>query len=294
RLSNNLNLNQPSPGPTSIASRRPYFAVRPQLADVSYALSDGLSNYNAFQLTVDKRMSQGLGVLAAYTWGHIIENVGNDYGGGYTPPQDIRNRNADRGNAGFDTRHRMTVASLYHLPFGKGRHWLNRGGAASFLLGGWQTNGIVSLRSGFPFNITQGGDLNTGGPVRPDRIASGELDNPTRKLWFDPQAFRRVTCNIASRPDLCHFGSSGYNILEAPSQRNLDFSVFKNFPITETIKVQFRTEFINAFNTPYFGQPGGIGFTTNDSLVPDGTRMGEVRGLRTPMRILQFGLKLYF
>ena len=139
-----------------------------------------------------------------------------------------------------------------------------------------------------------GGDLNTSGPVRPDRIASGELDSPTRKLWFDPQAFRRVSCNIPSRPDLCRYGSAGYNILDAPGQSNLDFSLFKNFNITETTRVQFRTEFVNAFNTPYFGQPNGIGFTANDVIVPDGTRMGEIRSLRTPMRIIQFGLKLYF
>ena len=85
-----------------------------------------------------------------------------------------------------------------------------------------------------------------------------------------------------------------YAILDSPGQRNLDFSMFKNFNITETVRFQFRSEFINAFNTPYFGAPNGIGFTSNTSLTPDGTRMGEIRSLRTPMRIIQFGLKLYF
>ena len=63
RLDTTLNLNQPIPGPTSTASRRPYFGVRPSLSDVTYAVSDGLSNYNAAQLTVEKRLSHGLGLL---------------------------------------------------------------------------------------------------------------------------------------------------------------------------------------------------------------------------------------
>ncbi len=66
-----------------------------------------------------------------------------------------------------------------------------------------------------------------------------------------------------------------------PGQRNLDFSLFKNFQFTERFKLQFRSEFVNAFNTPYFGDPNGIGFATANSMVPDGTRMGEVRSLRT-------------
>ena len=140
----------------------------------------------------------------------------------------------------------------------------------------------------------RGGDLNTDGNVRPDRIADGELDNPTRALWFDPQAFRRVTCNIPGRQDLCRYGTAGYNILEGPGQRNFDFSLFKNFPFRERYSIQFRSEFVNAFNTPFFGDPNGIGFATTNSLVPDGTRMGEVRSLRNQMRVIQFALKFSF
>jgi len=130
--------------------------------------------------------------------------------------------------------------------------------------------------------------------VRPDAISDPNLDSPTRRQWFNPAAFSRVTCNIATRQDLCRFGTFGYNVLSGPGQKNLDFSLFKNFAFKEHFNIQFRVEAINSTNTPYFGDPGGIGFSSATQLTPDTTRMGEVRSLRNPMRIMQFGLKLMF
>ena len=82
--------------------------------------------------------------------------------------------------------------------------------------------------------------------------------------------------------------------MTSPGQRNLDFSMFKNFTLTEQLKLQFRGEAFNAFNTPFFGQPNNLGFISPSSVTPDAPRVGEIRGLRQPMRIFQFGLKLYF
>ena len=280
---------------TNFQARRPfqryYDPALPQfgiqtLGTIRYIDSYGESFYHGLQVKADKRFSSNLafGMAYAYSKAHGDGENGGQEGVDF---QDPRNRLASRGRFRFDQTHNMVVHYVWELP---GR---NLRGPLKHLIGGWQSNGILSIRSGFPFTIG-GGNLNTGTGSRPDRIADGELDNPTRAKWFDPLAFRRVTCNIPGRLDLCHYGSSGVNILESPGQRNLDFSLFKNFLITENIKVQFRSEFFNALNTPYFGQPNGIGFATNDSIVPDGTRMGESRGLRTPMRIIQFGLKLFF
>jgi len=130
--------------------------------------------------------------------------------------------------------------------------------------------------------------------VFPDQVGSPYLDNPKRAQWYNPQAFSRVTCNVPGRQDLCRYGTFGYNVLSGPGQRNLDFSLFKNFAYKERINVQFRAEALNATNTPYFGDPGGIGFSSVNQLTPDGPRMGEARSLRNPMRIMQFGLKLLF
>ncbi|MGH9719562.1 MAG: TonB-dependent receptor domain-containing protein [Bryobacteraceae bacterium] len=257
------------------------------MSTIRYLDSYGESFYHGLQVKADKRFARGLAMGIAYTFSKA-HGDGENGGQEGVSFQDARDRKGSRGRFRFDQTHNFVGHFVYELP---GR---NLPGALKYAAGGWQANGIVSLRSGFPFTVTQGGDLNTGGPVRPDRLADGAIENPTRAKWFDPLAFRRVTCNIPSRPDLCHFGSSGYNILDGPSQHNFDLSLFKNIPIMERYNVQFRAEFFNAFNTPYFGGPNGIGFATNDSIVPDGARMGEIRGLTNPMRIIQFGLKLSF
>ena len=157
-------------------------------------------------------------------------------------------------------------------------------------------NGILSLASGFPLTIGQGaGDLSLpNGAVRPDMIGNPELSEPTRKLWFNTQAFQRVTCQIASRPDLCHLGNTGYNTLRGPGERRMDFSMFKNFVITERVKLQFRWEAFNATNTPWFGDPAGISFSNANQITSNGSRDGEIRSIRNPMRRMQFGLKLFF
>ena len=134
--------------------------------------------------------------------------------------------------------------------------------------------------------------------MRPDRLADGRLfSGATREKWFEPAAFQRVDCRIPNRPDLCHYGNAGQGILETPGAKNFDLSVYKNWRLPllgEGGRLQFRTELFNAFNTPQFGQPNGIGFTSTTSIVPDAARMGEIRSLIAPMRVIQFGLKLYF
>ena len=95
-----------------------------------------MAAHHALQLSAEKRLSAGLNFLAAYTWGHSIDNVPTAFGGGADGPvpQDNRNRHADRGNSPFDIRHRFTYSWNYRLPFGKGQRLLDRGGAADFAL----------------------------------------------------------------------------------------------------------------------------------------------------------------
>ena len=106
-----------------------------------------------------------------------------------------------------------------------------------------------------------------------------------------------MTCNNASRPDLCHFGSTGAYILNRPGQKQFDLSLYKNWSIKklgEQGRIQFRAESFNALNTPQFGAPNNIGWNAPTSVTPDVPRQGEIRGLAQPMRIIQFGMKVYF
>jgi hypothetical protein len=286
---------------TDINSRRPYQnyvslgegnTVLP-LGTIRYLDSYQSSNYNGLQVMVEKRYSNGLTFGMNYTYSKALgDNGGTDRNSGASVQPDVTNRRADYGRINFDITHAASINFVYDMPF------LQRfKGVASAILGGWQTNGIVSLRTGFPFSPNGGSDLNTGSSVRPDRLADGRLDDPTRLKWFDPSAFQRVTCNNAARPDLCHYGNSGAYILNRPGTKTFDLSLYKNWripPLGEQGRLQFRAESFNTFNTPQFGTPNNIGWNSSTSVAPDSPRMGEIRSLALPMRIIQFGMKLYF
>jgi hypothetical protein len=298
------NFNSPDPSlDTDFNSRRPWQAYVSQgegnsargLGSIRYLDSYANGSYHGLQTSLETRSAGGLTLGFSYTYSKALsEGYGrNESGAGVGGVwQDPRNRRLSRSRLGFDVTHNAVANFVYEMPF------LNRfKGAAGVFLAGWQTNGIVTLRTGFPFNLT-GGNLNNGGESRPDRVGDGRLGGEaTRQRWYDPTAFRRTDCNIPRRGDLCHYGNFGDGALVTPGARNFDLSIYKNWrmkPLGESGRLQFRAELFNAFNTPQFGQPSGISFTTLDSIVPDGPRDGEIRSLRLPMRIIQFGLKLYF
>ena len=295
-IEQNYNTAPPSPD-TNYQIHRPvqffHDALQPvapvlQLNSLQAILSGANATYQGGTIALDKRFSRGLAFGASYVYSKALgESSGSQDG---LPIQNPFNFKEGRGLLPFDQRHKLNGNFVYELP------WLRTSkGLTAAVLGGWQVNGIIAYRSGMPITISEGGsDLNTGGftPTRPDRILSGTVPNPSRQLWFNPQAFQRVTCNIPGRLDLCHYGSSGVGILYGPTQKNADLSLFKNFKIHETLQLQVRLEAINAFNTPYFGTPNGISFATNNSIQPDGSLMGEIRSLATPMRTVQVGMKL--
>ena len=295
-IDNTVEKNNPDPGlsslPTSPQQRRPYQyvidgpggPVRP-LSRLRWLDSGGNSWYHGLQVSFQKRFSRGLQASLAYTYSKSEgEGYGRNESFGFTNNgsyQNPRNRAADKGVYPFDTKHNAVISWLYELPTIPAF----RQGVARQIFGGWQANGIWSLHTGLPFTVTQNNSLNTfNSPVRPDRIGSGEASNPTVNQWFNPNDFHVVTCKVSTLPDLCHYGSSGNGILRGPSLHNLDFSLFKNFPIRESMKLQFRAEMFNAFNranfyapNPFFGDPA---FGTISSTMPP--------------RDIQFGLKLYW
>ncbi len=248
-LYNTWNANQAVPGATALNSRRPYFPINPNLSDVSYFATNGLSEYYAFQLTVNKRLSKGVSMLLGYTWSHAIDDVPLEFGGGAAgpQPQDPRNISAERGNSIIDMRHRLTIGYVWELPFGKGKTFLNRGGVLNALIGGWQTNGILAVQTGLPFTpVLQTSTTNTGTGSRPNVLGAPSYPQ-TLQHWFDTSNF--------STPAQYTYGNAGRDILFGPGRVNWDMSLFKSFVIREETRFEFRAEAFNIFNHPQFGLP---------------------------------------
>ena len=256
RLDTTYEYNQPVPGPGGPDPRRPLFNLAPRVPSVNYMVSDGNSNYTSLQASLERRFANGLGLISAYTWSHSIDMVANAFGGADNGPipQDIRCRHdCERSASGFDIRHRFTQSVNYALPFGKGRAMALNSKVADFIVGGWDTNAILTLQTGLPFTPTLQTSVSNSGGSRPDRLAKGTLDNPDPFRWFD------TSFNTAGAawgiPQQFTFGNSARNVLYGPGRVNMDWSIFKNFSVTENSKVQFRAEMFNLFNTPQFDLP---------------------------------------
>jgi hypothetical protein len=299
------NFNSPAtPSPnTDFNSRRPWQAYVSRgegnqarlLGNIRYLDSFANASYHALQVQVQKRYSNGFTAGLAYTFGKALgEGYGrNDPTAGVNSTyQDPNNRRQNRGRYGFDVTHNVVMNYVWDVPL-----FAHSKSVVKAVLGGWQSSGIITLRTGFPFSLS-GGNLNTNSSTYPDRVADGRLfDKANRQVWYDYTAFRRTECNIQTHPELCHYGNAANDALITPGLHTFDLSLAKNWvfkPLGDQGRLQFRAEAFNAFNTPQFGQPNGIGWVSNDSIIPDAPRTGEIRALRQPMRIFQFGLKFYF
>mgnify|MGYP003345693602 CR=1 FL=1 len=239
----------------------------------------GLSNYYALQVTVDKRMAKGLNGLFGYTWGHAIDNVPLEFGGGSSGPlpQDPRNIRPERGNSIIDIRHRLTASYLYSFPFGKGKAFLNHGGIVDQFLGGWQTNGVLAIQTGLPFTPVLQTSTTNGTGSRPNSTGSKGNDPHTLSRWFDPSVF--------TTPAAFTYGNAGRNILYGPGRWNWDMSLFKNFVIRDQMRFELRAEGFNVFNHPQFGQPNAnIG----------NAQVGVITSTVGNPRQLQMGLRFQF
>lgn len=242
------NANQAVPGSTPTVSRRPLYGVDPKLSDVNYFLSDGSSHYYAFQFTADKHMKHGVSALVGYVYSHAIDDVPLEFGGGAAGPQPQDPRFPHEwGNSIIDQRQRLTLSYLWDLPFGKGRKFLNNGGPADWVLGGWQLNGTLFSQTGLWFSpVLQTSTTNTGTGSRPDM--AGPVHYPkTLTHWFDPSAF--------ATPAPYTYGNAGRDSLVGPGRTNFDASIFKTFSIHDTKEFQIRFESFNVLNHPQFGYP---------------------------------------
>jgi hypothetical protein len=299
---------------------RPFVNQYPWLGWALFIENLGDSNYHSFQATVTQKAWKGLDFLAGYTWAHAID-VGTSNTGGY--PQDSWNIAADRGSGDYDIRHRFTFSATYNVP---------KFNAPLQLGNGWQLTTITTMEGGMPFSFVDGGD---------DMSATGEYTdrwnlygNPsaiqasatTSIPWYDSSApicqqylnqyhledtgagCFAVPGAVIIPPGWGKFGTMGRNIFRGPGFRNVDFSMSKEFKLSERFNMQFRAEVFNLLNHPNFDVAGGTLNTdlysywgVNDSGAPSG--LGQLTStpdvaVANPVigsggsRHIQFGLKL--
>lgn len=231
--------------------------------------SSNNTNYNALELTVEKRYARGFSLLASYTWSKKMD----DYG--WTHPFD---RRFDYGISRENVPHNFKFSNVWEVP------GVSRGGILRKIANGWMLNSMVTWQSGFPFSIGSGRDNSFTGVGR-DRAdflggtAKLSGDRPRAEIidrYFDTSKF--VPNAIGT------FGNSGKSILSGPSFFNTDLGVLKNTAITEKITVQFRGEFFNVFNNVNLNSPA----STQSS-----NQFGRITSALDP-RIIQFGLKALF
>jgi hypothetical protein len=217
------------------------------------------SNYNALQTSFTLRNRRGWNAAINYTWSHSIDNAsdGQDYVANATQPDNSYRADLERGNSNFDSRHRFVATASYNIP--------NFAKAHPRLGDGWQLNTVVTLRSGNPFHLTLFDDYNNTGEFfpRPDIVGDPYAGTHAPDRFINLSAFK-VPCTLdpagdgsaaSCIPGTWHFGSLGRNALRGPGYRNVDFSIFKDTPITESVKIQLRAEIFNIFNHPNFSNP---------------------------------------
>jgi len=217
---------------------RPY----PAYGNITYYTNGNISSYNALQVSFRHRFRKGLTANLNYAWAHSLDNTMAQFG---TGTQDDANQRLDYSNSDGDVRHQLQFDYTYQLP--------SAPVLPKFLGSGWQINGITVMRAGLPVNVVCGCDSAGIGAAtgRPNYVSG----TPVKPANFDiPRA--QINVNAFSVPVKGSFGNLGRNAVRGPAAYNWDFSIFKNFRITEHMTSQFRAESFNLFNSPQFNNPG--------------------------------------
>lgn len=269
--------NEPAPTASFTQALRKY----PTYAAINVRSPGASSVYHALQLSAEKRFSRGLSFLTSYTFSKSIDD-GSLWNGSAVA---VTNFRLERGLSTFDSRHRFIASYTYDLPFGHGRTFGTQSSAVvNALLGGWQSNGIVTVQSGNPLDPSTGLQLSgTQTGTRPD-VTCNPNDFPhDPSRWFNTSCF--------SSAFLGRYGSAGRNIVIGPPTHGWDAAMLKRFSLgKEERYLQFRAEIFNALNHPNFDNPS---VTVSSSTFGKITSAG-VQDTRASSRQIQFAMRLVF
>lgn len=270
-----------TPGPGAQIDRRPIRYLTP----TNFERSDGSSSYHALETALNRRAAGGLGYLISYTWGKSIDVSCSGWAGVEgCANQDPYNIRADRSVSAYDITHVLNASLVWEVPFGRGKALASGNRVIDTVIGNWQLNTIMVLRSGIPYTLGVSGDIantgnsnNAGFYMRLNQIGDADLPNRSTEQWFNRAAF--------AVPATFTYGTLGRNTLRSDWSKNLDFSLFRTFPIRERGRLEFRAEAFNLTNTPVWGTPV-VNFAN--------ANFGRVLGVANTPRQLQMALKLSF
>jgi len=251
------------------------------------------STYHAGQVSLSRHFVSGLGFQASYWYSKSLDYVSSFNVSG-SAPSDVSGENdlaqnpfnlrAEHGPSLFDARQRFTISGSYEIP-----RWANAPHAAAWIMNGWQFNGIGSFSSGTPFTVYDSANVSLQGQApeisgfyssRPDLISNPNAGPHTPNQWVKPADFLRLNPNTQAG----QFGNEGRNVVRGPGIADLDLSLFKNFYIGESVRIQFRAESFNVVNHPNFYLP------ENDIASPE---FGQILQAGPP-RLFQVALKFLF
>ena len=285
------------------------------------------SSYNSLQLSVTKRLSRGLQFLSSYTYAKSIDNTSSGSGSGvanevaFIAGNQLDDR-ANRGVSNFDRTHRFVLSYLWDLPRPT---FAARSTGGRWLLSNWQVAGIIVAMSGLPIDIVDTGagsfyGLSGGNNplARPNWAPGATRSTATSNIpagyFFNPLAFARPTLlagqlipssngTATAGATGTDFGNVGRNVLRGPRQTNVDFSIIRRFPITESKNIEFRAEFFNLFNHVNFANPisnlnaiasSGGSIDPNTGRIINPGDFGRIISTSNNPRLIQLALKLNF
>src|SRR5581483_9354662 len=292
--------------PDGTTSEGPFAAGNPtlknEISGIRLTLSNGGSEYEALQATLNKRFSQGLEGQLAYTFSRCHTDAVGFYGNwtasqtsiGMPSPQDIYNPAGDWGYCNFDVTHVLTGYFNYDLPFGRNKQF---GGGmnsvANNIFGNWSASGILNYHPGFAMNFVDGwvDPAGTGSFMeRPNvvgNITYPKTRTPLGLVWVDPSAFQQASAGT--------FGNEPVGDIRGPGLATFDFGLHKAVTFGESKRIEFRAEAINLFNHPvlYVGA-ANLYLNSGNPITNPLTGAAGVVNASEDERTLQFALKFYF
>ena len=292
--------------PNGTTAPSPYFAANPTLysvlghpnasppvadATVSGTKSNGTMRYNSLQAVLQKQMTHGLQYQVAYTLSKCMSDSTGYYGAWNNALsasaywQNVYDQKAEYAPCYYDATHVISAYAIYDLPFGRGKMLgKNASAVVNGVIGGWEVSPIVSFRTGWPMPVYGAAD-NSGTFGRGARADCNGV--PSIVNTFIPGIGRQWFNNTGqfTNPAVGTFGNCSPQLsdLRSPHYSDVDLSLHKDFPITERFRLQFRSDFVNAFNHVQLNAP-------NMSL---GSTMGQITSAQPP-RNIQLALKLYY